>query len=152
MFKKNKRNIDVPDQSFVKDVGIEITSSHPLKIRKIARPVAYFFLGGLFVAGGAIGITLPFENATEQSANIAASCLFFACGLFFFVLMFLTYRTPVVIKEVKSAIVGVWVGVRKNIVYLDSKQAYKGKDKVIKVNAGNRRITVNIVGKIVYFE
>ena len=152
MFKKNQPNIEVPDQSFVKDVNVAISSSHPLKIRKLARPAAYFFLGALFIVGGVVGITMPYEGNAQLSANIVAACIFFGFGLFFIALMFLTYKATVVIKEVKSTVIGVWVGLRKNIIYVDSRRVYKGKDDVVDVFAGNRKITVNIVGKIVYFE
>lgn len=152
MREKNKTNIEIPDQSFVKDVNTAISSSHPLKIRKLARPAAYFFIGALSIFGGVIGIRMPYDSNAQLSANIVAACIFFGFGLFFFALMFLTYRAKVVIKEVKSSVIGVWVGLRKNIIYADSMRVYKGKDNVVNVFVGNRKITVKIVGKIVYFE
>lgn len=152
MFWRNKSNIDIPDQSFVKDVDLDVSVSHPLRTRKIVRVIAFFFLAAFFISGGAIGIKRPYENASQQSANIASSTLFFVVGILFLLIAYFIIRTPVIIKEVKSSTIGVWVGVRKNIVFLDAKQVYKGKNKVIRVNDGNKVIYVNVAGKTVYFE
>lgn len=152
MFGKNKQKIPVPEQPFVRDVDLEISLSHPLRTKKMLRLIIYLLIGILCIAGGVIGIRKPFDNVDQQSANIAASCLFFIVGLALLVLMFFTYKTPVVIKEVKSSIIGVWAGIRKNTVYLGTKVVYKGRSNIIRVTAGNKIILVNIIQKTIYFE
>ena len=152
MFGRNKRKIPVPDQSFVRDVDLEVSLSHPLRTKKMLRIIVYCLIGALCIAGGVVGIRKPFDNVDQQSANIAASCLFFVVGVLLLVLMFLTYKSKVVVKEVKSTIVAVWAGIRKNTVYLGTKLVYKGRNDVIRVTAGNKIIIVNVVRNVIYFE
>lgn len=152
MLKRNKTEFNIPNQSFVEDVDIDVLVSHPLKTKKTLRIITYLFLAAFFVAGGVIGIKTPYENSTQQSANIAAYSVFFGVGLLFIVLSVLLFRSKIVIKKVKSVVIGVWAGIRKNTVYLGNKRYYKGKDKDISVTASNKKITVHINRNKIYFE
>lgn len=152
MSRRNDKKIDIPNQSFVEDVDLGVYLSHPLRTQKTLKIITFLFLAAFFGAGGIVGIKASYDNATQHSANIAASSLFFAVALLFLVLAFFLVRSKIVVKKVRSVVIGVWAGIRKNIVYLDGKQVYKGKDKNIRVNTHNRTTVIHVYKNTIYFE
>ena len=150
--KKNNKNVNTPDQSFAKDPEIGVTASHPLSTKRITNRIAFAFCIVLFCVCGAIGTRLPYDEPGQHSANIAATVFFFALAAIFFTFFVLSFFSKIVVKVVKNETVGVYVGLVRNIVYLDNKMVYKGRNKNIVVWGENCKITVHIVDKNVYFD
>ena len=145
MFKKNKKREKLSDEEKLAFVTRFTDSASSKKRVKL---IGYGF-GILFCTMcGFIGIfSLKPETDVEQKANTAAGTFFFVVALIFLVLFIVTYKRPVVVKQIGEYRVSVYSGLKNKYVYCNNRLVYKGKERNCSFYVDDGEVIVKINGK-----